>query len=421
MSHSIEITVGGQSESARGPLSGAHAPCSSLYIHVPFCFHKCHYCDFYSIVDTSDRFPRFVDRLVEELRFLAPHAGRLRSIFVGGGTPTLLGASHWVTLLAEMGRLFSFGPGSGEAEAPAEFTVECNPETATPELMGALRDGGVNRISVGAQSFNRTHLATLERWHDPENVARALELARDAGIGRRSVDLIFAVPGQTLDDWASDLEIALALPIDHLSCYALTYEPNTPMTARLRRGEFEATDEDDEAAMYEHTVRRLAGAGFERYEVSNFARRDAGGRPSVSAHNLAYWRCDDWLAAGPSGAAHVGGHRWKNVARLTEWMEGIERNAGASPITDHEPPDARRALAERLMMSLRIAEGLDERATIERAAALGCAGALASEVEAQIGRAMIERADGAIRLTDRGFLFADGIASRLMTTLDARG
>jgi oxygen-independent coproporphyrinogen-3 oxidase len=189
------------------------------------------------------------------------------------------------------------------------------------------------------------------------------------------------------------------------------------MTARLRRGEFQAIDEDAEAAMYEHTVERLGAEGFERYEVSNFARRAPDGTLRASAHNLAYWRCDPWLAAGPSASAHVAGHRWKNVPRLTEWMDGVANNAGASPIIDHETPDARRALAERLMMSLRIAEGVDEAEVMRRAESIGRADALASEIESHIRRAMIQRADGRIRLTREGFLFADGTASRLMQAL----
>ncbi|QYU68363.1 coproporphyrinogen III oxidase family protein [Leptolyngbya sp. 15MV] len=205
----------------------------SLYIHIPFCFHKCHYCDFYSFVDTQDRQGPMVDRLVRELSAQAPwtRGEVLETVFVGGGTPSLLRPELWERLLGAMHAVLRFGQ-------QTEFTVECNPETVTPELMAVLRSGGVNRVSIGAQSFEARHLRTLERWHDPENVARAIELARRAGIERQSVDLIYAIPGQTLDDWARDLERTLALGTTHVSCYNLTYEPNTAMAVRLRRGEF---------------------------------------------------------------------------------------------------------------------------------------------------------------------------------------
>jgi oxygen-independent coproporphyrinogen-3 oxidase len=225
-----------------------------LYVHVPFCFHKCHYCDFYSLVDNRDRQAAFVERLEHELAAQAPltQGQPLHTIFFGGGTPSLLRVDLWKRLLAFLNTTFDL---SAIHRGVGEFTVECNPETVTPELMATLRAGGVDRISLGAQSFNPAHLKTLERWHDPANVARAIALARDAGIARQSIDLIFGIPGQTLADWTSDLEHAIALQTEHLSCYNLTYEPNTAMTARLKRGEFAAADEDVEVEMYETTLR----------------------------------------------------------------------------------------------------------------------------------------------------------------------
>lgn len=174
-------------------LAGHAPPVRSLYIHIPFCFHKCHYCDFYSLVDTRDRQEPLVERLLVELGALAPLAQgeALRTIFVGGGTPTLLRVDLWERLLDRLGRIFDLGPiRAGEGE----FTVECNPETASEELLGVLRAGGVSRLSMGAQSFDPRHLKTLERWHDPASVGRAVELARRAAIERLSVDLILRSP-----------------------------------------------------------------------------------------------------------------------------------------------------------------------------------------------------------------------------------
>ncbi len=395
-----------------------HEPVGSLYVHVPFCFHKCHYCDFYSFVDSRDRQPEFTEALLTELSFLSPHAGRLRTIFVGGGTPSLLRPDLWRRLLD--------GLHSGyDLSRLDEFTVECNPETVTRELLEVLSAGGVNRVSVGAQSFDPRHLKTLERWHDPANVRRALECAAEAGVARRSIDLIFGAPGQSLSDWRRDLDVAVELAeaglIDHCSSYALTYEPNTAMTKRMLRGDFTPTDDDLEVGMYEATVAAFGAHGFERYEVSNFAKPGFESR-----HNLAYWRQEDWLAAGPSASAHMAGYRWKNVPRFTDWMRGVAEWGGASPVVDIEPPDPRRALAERIMLGLRISEGLVEDGVLAEAERLGVAEQLAYEIGKQRAKGMIrEVADGdaqaererRVRLTDRGFLFADGVAAELMHTL----
>jgi len=415
----IPATIHGQRPTARAALASRHQTARSLYLHVPFCFHKCHYCDFYSIVASEDRHAAFVDSLVRELQTLAPVATEpIETIFVGGGTPTLLAPDHWERLLRELNRLFDLAPihaGRGE------FTIECNPETATPELFDTLVSGGVTRLSVGAQSFNERHLKALERWHDPASVPRALALAAAAGIQRRSLDLIYAIPGQTLAEWEDDLERALAIDpaVDHVSAYALTYEPNTAMTMRLRLGEFEAIDEDLEADMFTFTHERLARAGFERYEVSNFSRPCASGGPSL--HNLAYWRGNSWLAAGPSASGHLkteqGGWRWKNAPRLTDWQRAVNET-GYSPVDDLEAPDPARALAERIMLGLRLEEGLDAEAIDAEAARLSASEAftVAEEHERRAGR--LTRRSGRLLLTESGWLHADAVAAELMASLD---
>jgi oxygen-independent coproporphyrinogen-3 oxidase len=352
-------------------------------------------------VDKQGRQEEFVRRLEDELVALSRWGGRLESVFVGGGTPTLLRPELWRGLLKRLRECFDM---SGEPE----FTVECNPETATAELMGILKEGGVNRISIGAQSFDPVHLKTLERWHDPANVLKALTLAQKAGIARQSLDLIFAIPGQSVSDWERDLDTALAAGTTHLSCYALTYEPNTAMTARLKRGEFARADEDLEADMFCLTLEKLRGAGMQRYEVSNFARVGEECR-----HNLAYWRQRNWLAAGPSASAHMSGHRWKNVARLDDYLRGGD--GGFAPITDYEAADHRRNLSERIMTGLRIAEGLDAPSLLEAAGASAprlCACARGFEA-----RDLLKTTDARWALTDAGFLFADTVAAELMAAL----
>ncbi len=414
MDERIALTVSGQEQTAAGVLDVGGELARSLYVHVPFCFHKCHYCDFYSVVDSGDRQGEFTDRLIEELRFVSRFAAPLETVFVGGGTPTLLGVAHWRRLLVALGECFDC---SLILSGDGEFTVECNPETASAELMDALVAGGVNRVSVGAQSFDERHLKTLERWHDPASVGRALGICAAAGIGRRSLDLIYAIPGQTLGEWEEDLEIALSVDsgLEHMSCYALTYEAGTAMTARFERGEFESAPEELEAAMYRRTVERLGEAGLARYEVSNFARGDAG----RSRHNLAYWRNASWLAAGPAAAGHVragasGGWRWKNVPNVRVWMAGVAASGGASPVIDVEGPDRARALCERIMMGIRIDEGLEFEGFLEEAGRLGVGAAMAAAVEEQVGLGLVVVEGGRVRLTDEGFLFADGVAGALM-------
>ncbi len=367
-------------------------------------------------MDSQDRQEPFLNALERELANLAPHAGPLETIFVGGGTPSLLRVELWDRLLADLPRLF-------DLTGLAEFTVECNPETVTPELMAAFKRGGVTRVSMGAQSFDERHLKTLERWHDPASVQRALTLAADAGIARRSIDLIYAIPGQTLDEWKCDLDTALALDpgVEHLSCYALTYEPNTAMTKRLSMGQFTRADEDLEADMFEATVSMLRGAGFDRYEVSNFAKPGA-----ECAHNMAYWRQGSWLAAGPSASGHLrasdarqGGWRWKNLPRLTDWMEGIAATGGLPPVVDLESPEPPRALAERVMTGLRLREGIDadQLRTDVRIAAPRRAEALDAAIQTELSTGLLVEQGGRLTLTDGGFLFADGIASRLMRAI----
>jgi len=426
MTHDTALTILGQRSSpARsaaevlaplpGPGNPGYRAIRSLYIHVPFCFHKCHYCDFYSFVDTRDRQGVFVERLIRELRALSVWSSGepLETVFVGGGTPSLLAPELWAELLAALGEAFDL---SEIRAGRGEFTVECNPETVTPALMGTLASGGVDRVSIGAQSFEPRHLETLERWHDPDNVARAVELARDAGIARVSVDLIHAIPGQTIEDLDRDLVRAIGLGVGHLSCYALTYEPNTPLTKRLARGEFEPADEDLEVEMYRLLVERARRAGLDRYEVSNFAH--AG---QQSAHNLAYWRQTDWLAAGPSASGHASGNRWKNVPSLRRYL--AEDDEGYAPIQDHEPPDTARALAERIMTGLRLTEGLDAESVVGEAAALGepAREELDRAVQRSVRRGYLDDAHGRWALTDEGFLFADGIASELMAAIANSG
>jgi oxygen-independent coproporphyrinogen III oxidase len=405
----IRAGAGGQAAGVGASVAGVTAGGAAtgrrlgLYIHVPFCFHKCHYCDFYSIVDSRDRQGQFVARLIEEIEAAAELLpSPLETIFVGGGTPTLLAAPLWADLLAALSGAVLRLPG-------AEFTVEANPETVTPELADVLVAGGVNRVSIGAQSFNPVHLKTLERWHDPRNVGRAVEIFRAAGVGSINLDLIFAIPGQSVTDWVADLDAAIALECDHLSCYGLMYEPNTPLTQKLRQGKIAPVDDESAAAMYESSMERLADAGFEHYEISAWAKPGKRCR-----HNVLYWTNQDWWPLGPSASGHVGGTRWKNVSRLAEYLDERPGRGGLPPITDVERLDADGRVGEELMLRLRLVDGI-ERSWLEGLLREGARGGeRAAAIEKAIAENLLEEREGWVRLTRRGLLLADVVLAELV-------
>ncbi|MFO0963020.1 MAG: radical SAM family heme chaperone HemW [Phycisphaerales bacterium] len=403
MAHGLPIA--GTGSAAAAPrvdalLRGRDARFAGAYVHVPFCFHKCHYCDFYSFVDAQDRQEAYVQRLEEELAAMAGFVGApLETLFVGGGTPTLLRPPLLARALAAVRAHLPFA-------ADAEWTVEANPETVTPEVAQTLVAAGVNRVSLGAQSFDPALLQTLERWHEPASVARAVGHLRAAGVARVSLDLIFGIPGATLEQWERDLDQALALEPQHLSCYGLTYEPNTAMTRRLQRGEFEPCEEDLEAAMFERTQARLGAAGFEQYEISNWAR----GAPERCRHNLLYWRNRDWLAFGPSASGHASGLRWKNVPRLADWLE----QGPGSPAVDVEQATPDMRAGERLMMGLRLREGIAP-AELEEILALGARGGERRRaIEAACAQGLLERDAAGLRFTPRGVLLANEVLATLV-------
>ncbi|MEM6259548.1 MAG: radical SAM family heme chaperone HemW [Planctomycetota bacterium] len=377
---------------------------NALYLHLPFCFHKCHYCDFYSVVEPKGRgAPRqeaFNRALMGELLFRAEQSAiRPQTIFAGGGTPTYLRQPLWEQLLEQMQRL-------GIQNQAQEFTVEANPETVTPQLMQALADGGVNRVSVGAQSFDRDSLKALERWHDPESVPRTVQVCREAGLTNLSLDLIFAIPGQTLAMLDRDLDALLTLKPPHLSTYGLTYEPHTPLTAKLRVGQVGRVDEDLERDMFELVLTKLESAGYAHYEVSNWALTD----PDTDyrcQHNLAYWHNKNWLGVGPSAASHIDGQRWRNAPNLSQYLD----RSPTPPILDYEQPDASGRFAEQLMLGLRLSEGIDAQWFDGHPALRNDQRETANE---WVDLGLLERAEGRLRLTRKGVFVADSVIARLL-------
>ena len=374
-----------------------------VYLHVPFCRVRCGYCDFNTYTATELRGVRqdsYAETLSGEValaRGVLERAGALRpasTVFIGGGTPTLLPAGDLARMLGDVRSAFGLMPG-------AEITVEANPDTVTGEVADTLAAAGVTRLSIGMQSSVPHVLAALDRTHDPENVATAVSTARAAGLAV-SLDLIYGAPGESLEDWTRSLESALAQDPDHVSAYALIVEEGTPLHRRIRRGELVAPDDDLQADMYEAADARLGAAGYDWYEVSNWARTPA----NRSQHNLNYWRSQDWWGFGPGAHSHVGGLRWWNVKHPAAYAQRLA--AGESPAAGRERPDVEAVTLERVLLESRIREGL----ALDRVP-----GTSRTAVAGLIADGLVEPSDalrGRIVLTLRGRLLADAVVRALL-------
>ena len=384
------------------PASLPPAEITGLYVHIPFCFHKCHYCDFYSITrQTPDRMIHFVDLILHEADFWtnAPQTLRPRTVFFGGGTPTLLPASEMRRLIHGLRDRFDFSN-------CCEWTIEANPATVTREYADTLAAAGVNRISMGAQSFNPAELAILERHHNPDDVPRSLDIIKSSGIARLNLDLIYAIPGQNMKSWLQSLDRAIALGTEHLSCYGLTYEPNTPLAVRRRLGLVNSIDPDLEIEMLTETRARLSAAGLLSYEISNYSR------PGCQCqHNLLYWHGGDYLALGPAAASHVQGTRWRNRPHLGEWENAIA--ADLLPAIEIESLTPRQRAGELAMLMLRLSSGIVH---ADFAARVGLdAPAIFAEVIARLAPlGLLEVSETSIRLSERGLPVADSIAAEFL-------
>jgi putative oxygen-independent coproporphyrinogen III oxidase len=335
----------------------AEIPLRSLgiYVHVPFCSTRCGYCDFntYTAAELGSRpgasRAGYVEVVLAELdlavRVLGPAVPEVSTIFVGGGTPTLLPPGDLGRVLTAIGQRFGLAD-------DVEITTESNPESVSAEDLVRLREFGFNRISFGMQSAVPAVLATLDRVHSPDRPLQAVAEARAAGFGEVSLDLIYGTPGETAADWQASLDTALTAKPDHLSAYALIVEPGTRLAARIRRGELPMTDEDDLADKYLLAEDRLTAAGYSAYEVSNWTRTPA----SRCRHNLGYWRGDNWWGIGPGAHSHVGGVRWWNVKHPEAYAARLE--SGVSPAHAREVLTADQRRIERVLLELRLSNGL---------------------------------------------------------------
>ena len=384
-------------------MSGA-APLS-FYIHIPYCVKRCGYCDFNTYTpselkdggtlaevsgDYIDLLLREVDQAAREI----PSALPVPTIFFGGGTPTLMEPADLGRVLNAIEGTFGFAP-------DIEITIEANPDTVTVEKLQALRQIGINRISFGMQSAVPHVLQVLDRTHNPENVAKATQWAREAGFEHVSVDLIYGIPGESIADWQTSIDTALSLPIDHISAYALIVETGTKLANQVKRGEVVMPDDDETADKYLLADRCFRAAGFDWYELSNWSR--TGGE---CRHNVAYWLGTNWWGLGPGAHSHVDGKRWWNVKHPTAYRDRMIANT--SPAHDSEILSDEEKESERVMLAIRMPAGIKRETlddpTYARLAPYVTSGALdESAWEA-----------GSVVLTASGRLIADRIVREIL-------
>jgi len=372
----------------------------SVYVHVPFCAVRCGYCDFntYTVDELGSGVSRatYADTAVSEVRLARRVLGDVdlpvETIFVGGGTPTLLAPAQLGAVVAAVDAEFGLAPG-------AEITTEANPDSVTPVDLERLRESGFTRVSFGMQSSVSHVLQVLDRTHDPERVPDVVAWARAAGFEQVSLDLIYGTPGESLADWETSVASALACGPDHVSAYALIVEDGTALARQVRRGEVPMPDDDDLADKYALVDERLSAAGLEWYEVSNWARDDT----ARCRHNLAYWRGGDWWGIGPGAHSHVGGTRWWNVKHPAAYAERLDDDR--SPAHAREVLDDETRRVERVLLEVRLRDGLPLD-VLDRAGR-----AAAPDV---VARGLACEVDGRLVLTAAGRLLADAVVRDLL-------
>ena len=359
-----------------------------LYLHIPFCLQICPYCSFYKDLAGPGKADPLVDGIIREAELFANGIAP-ETVFIGGGTPTALSVSQLERLFAGLGRHADFS-------RVTEFTIEMNPATVTARKAELLQSRGVNRVSMGVQSWDPELLRVLGRVHDAQQVRESFAVLRAAGYDNLNLDLIYGVPGQTLPQWEDSLRRTIELQPDHISAYCLTYEEDTEYFERLQRGEFrENTDQD--AAFFERGVELLSDAGYAQYEISNHARP---GRASL--HNIAYWEGADYLGLGPSAWSTVGERRWQNVPDTAAFVRAMQ--AGVRPISTEEILPTETREAEKIAFGLRMNAGIDP------AQLTGNRDLVTSLRE----EGLLEDHGPRVRLTARGRLLADEIAAELI-------
>jgi oxygen-independent coproporphyrinogen-3 oxidase len=377
---------------------------ASLYIHVPFCAQKCVYCAFYSEASSGELVNRYVAALVRELEMVAPDL-MPKTIFFGGGTPSLLNLRQWEQILRAMEKLNLLG-----AE---EFTVECNPATVSPDKAKLFRDFGVNRISMGVQSLDEKLLDRLGRIHSREMVFKSFDILRRASFGNLNLDLMFGIPTQTMEIWRDTLNEAIAMQSEHLSSYEVIYEDDTPLFAQMKAGEFDV-DENLACEMYDELVSRATGTGFHQYEIANFARGALSGEkiPSLACkHNVNYWRGGSFYGLGPSATGYVRGIRTKNWSNTQLYCEQLENGKRAIESTEELPPLKRAGETAAFGLRMNAGWAFEE---FQRVTDFDLRREWPAEMDQLAGRGWASRDANRFQLTSQGLRFADSAAEMFL-------
>jgi oxygen-independent coproporphyrinogen-3 oxidase len=361
---------------------------SGLYVHVPFCKTKCPYCDFYSVTSLS-YVADWMDAIKGEMPLYRDRFPRFDSLYLGGGTPSLLSPNDLADLAAHLRSNFSISD-------DAEFTVELNPDDVSSDQIAALRDLGVNRISLGVQSFDDQELRFLRRRHTAEQAAKALDELQDAGFAQVGLDLMYGLPGQTEQDLLRTLEQAVSFNPEHLSCYQLTIHPSTPFGSLQARGEIKALEETSESAFFVLTSAFLGQRGFIHYEVSNFAK----GEGHLCRHNLKYWNRTPYLGLGPSAHSYAEGVRWWNLPDIEGYCRAVVQ--GKPPVAEFERLNPEQVYLETILLGFRTRDGVDQSILRGR---LGAEEALGHLHHAGLVRVV----GGKVVPTVKGFLVADSL------------
>ena len=390
----------------------------SLYLHIPFCSLKCSYCDFNSYAKLDDLVPDFVDALCIELALWAPivHGRPVETVFFGGGTPSLLSLPHIERIMATLRDQYALADG-------AEITLEANPGTADRDYFAGILAAGVNRLSMGFQSLHDDELAALDRIHSAAEAIECYRWARDAGFSRINLDLIYGLPDQPMASWQETVERTIELAPEHLSAYALTVEDGTKLAYDVEHGTVPPPDGDLQAEMYEWAGGFLSAAGYDQYEISNWSRPGEECR-----HNLVYWQNGEWLALGPGAHSHWGDHRFADVYSPRQYIRLVAAAAEEAPspeaspaavltamkqvtFVDPQPPALQ--MADTAILALRLNAGLDLGA-FERRFGRRFEDVYAEPLAETLEMGLLERANGRLRLTDRGRYLANEVFVRLL-------
>lgn len=377
----------------------------AFYIHIPYCIKRCGYCDFNTytpgelqistgLAEVSNS---YIDLLIKEIRLARAQVVEntvVPSIFFGGGTPSLMQAS-------DIGRVISAIKSEFNLSLDAEITMECNPDTVSKESLAQFKAVGVNRVSFGMQSAVKHVLETLDRTHNPDNLLQVTTWAQQIGFKEISVDLIYGTPGESICDWQTSIDSALSLPITHISAYALIIEEGTKLAGQIKRGQVQPVDDDLAAEKYLIADRAFTAAGFNWYELSNWAKPN-----SASKHNLAYWSGDNWWGAGPGAHSHLNGKRFWNVKHPNLYREKLQSDQ--SPIAGSEFLAQSQIESERLMLSIRLPSGVAKKTLSEQQI---------FELSEYVGSGHLDQSnwnDGRATLTVDGRLIADRILRKIL-------